>query len=488
MVLLRDILADVPLVKLIGASDIPIAEITADSRQVRPGSLFFALRGLHTDGHQFIEQAVAQGAVAVVCEEIPEQPSTHISYVTVSDSAMACGIMAGHFFGDPSKHMQVVGVTGTNGKTTVVTLLYQLFSRLGFRTGLISTVQNIIVDKPEPATHTTPDAIQLHRLLARMHQQGVTHVFMEASSHAIHQKRIAGVYYTGGIFTNITHDHLDYHKTFENYLKAKKAFFDQLPASAFALTNIDDRNGMVMVQNTRAKIVTYALRKKADFKARIIENHLTGLQIEIDYQLVHSRLIGEFNAYNLLAAYAAARLLGQEKQETLRILSDLKGAEGRFDYLISPNQHIIAIIDYAHTPDAIKNVLQTILGFKQSSQRIITVVGCGGDRDRTKRPEMALIAAHFSDQVIFTSDNPRSEDPQAIIDEMKAGLSASMQAKTLSIVDRKEAIRTACMLAQPDDIILIAGKGHEKYQEIRGVKYPFDDKEVVKEIFASSGK
>jgi len=488
MVLLRDILTDVPLVRLSGTADVPVDEITADSRQVKPGTLFFAIRGLHADGHQFISQAVDNGAVAVVCEDMPLQPSPHITYVQVSDSALACGLMASHFYGDPSQHMQVVGVTGTNGKTTVVTLLYQLFSRLGFRAGLISTVQNIIVDKPEPATHTTPDAIQLHRLLARMHQQKCTHVFMEASSHAIHQKRIAGVHYTGGIFTNITHDHLDYHKTFENYLKAKKSFFDQLPASAFALTNIDDRNGMVMVQNTPARIVTYALRKKADFKARIIENHLTGLQLEIDQQLVHSRLIGAFNAYNLLAAYAAARLLGQEKQETLRILSDLKGAEGRFDYLISPNQHIIAIVDYAHTPDALKNVLQTILGFKQSTQRIITVVGCGGDRDRSKRPEMALIATHFSDQVIFTSDNPRSEDPQAIIEEMKNGLSASMLAKTLSIVDRKEAIRTACMLAQPNDIVLIAGKGHEKYQEIKGVKYPFDDREVVKEMFALLGK
>ncbi|PJJ75186.1 UDP-N-acetylmuramoylalanyl-D-glutamate--2,6-diaminopimelate ligase [Thermoflavifilum aggregans] len=488
MVLLRDILTDVPLVRLSRTADVPVDEITADSRQVKPGTLFFAIRGLHADGHQFISQAVDNGAVAVVCEDMPPQPSPHITYVQVSDSALACGLMASHFYGDPSQHMQVVGVTGTNGKTTVVTLLYQLFSRLGFRAGLISTVQNIIVDKPEPATHTTPDAIQLHRLLARMHQQKCTHVFMEASSHAIHQKRIAGVHYTGGIFTNITHDHLDYHKTFENYLKAKKSFFDQLPASAFALTNIDDRNGMVMVQNTPARIVTYALRKKADFKARIIENHLTGLQLEIDQQLVHSRLIGAFNAYNLLAAYAAARLLGQEKQETLRVLSDLKGAEGRFDYLISPNQHIIAIVDYAHTPDALKNVLQTILGFKQSTQRIITVVGCGGDRDRSKRPEMALIAAHFSDQVIFTSDNPRSEDPQAIIEEMKNGLSATMLAKTLSIVDRKEAIRTACMLAQPNDIVLIAGKGHEKYQEIKGVKYPFDDREVVKEMFALLGK
>ncbi|SFV29503.1 UDP-N-acetylmuramoyl-L-alanyl-D-glutamate--2,6-diaminopimelate ligase [Thermoflavifilum thermophilum] len=488
MVLLRDILTDVPLVRLSGTADVPVEEITADSRQVKPGTLFFAIRGLHADGHQFISQAVESGAVAVVCEDMPLQPSPHITYVQVSDSALACGLMASHFYGDPSKHMQVVGVTGTNGKTTVVTLLYQLFSRLGFRAGLISTVQNMIVDKTEPATHTTPDAILLHRLLARMHQQGCTHVFMEASSHAIHQKRIAGVHYTGGIFTNITHDHLDYHKTFENYLKAKKSFFDQLPASAFALTNIDDRNGKVMVQNTRAKIVTYALRKKADFKARIIENHLTGLQLEIDQQLVHTRLIGAFNAYNLLAAYAAARLLGQEKQEVLRILSDLKGAEGRFDYLISPNQHIIAIVDYAHTPDALKNVLQTILGFKQSSQRIITVIGCGGDRDRSKRPEMALIATHFSDQVIFTSDNPRSEDPQAIIEEMKNGLSASMLAKTLSIVDRKEAIRTACMLAQSNDIVLIAGKGHEKYQEIKGVKYPFDDKEVVKEMFALLGK
>ncbi|MBX5439238.1 MAG: UDP-N-acetylmuramoyl-L-alanyl-D-glutamate--2,6-diaminopimelate ligase [Thermoflavifilum sp.] len=488
MKLLRDILTDVQLIEVSGNTDLPITSITADSRQVGPGSLFVAVRGLHADGHQFIPQAIARGAVAVVCEEMPQPPSPQITYIQVSDSAQACGVLAGHFFGDPSHHMQVVGVTGTNGKTTVVTLLYQLFSRLGFQTGLISTVQNIIGDQAEPSTHTTPDAIQLHQLLARMHQQGCTHVFMEASSHAIHQKRIAGVHYTGGIFTNITHDHLDYHKTFENYLKAKKAFFDQLPPTAFALTNIDDRNGMVMVQNTRAKIVTYALRKQADFKARIIENHLSGLQVEIDHQLVHSRLIGEFNAYNLLAAYAAARLLGQEKDETLRILSDLRGAEGRFDYFISPVQHIIAIVDYAHTPDALKNVLQTILGFKQSQQRLITVVGCGGDRDRSKRPEMALIATHFSDQVIFTSDNPRSEDPQAIIEEMKAGLTASMLAKTLSIVDRKEAIRTACTLAQSNDIILIAGKGHEKYQEIKGVKYPFDDREVVKEMFTSLGK
>ncbi|MCL6523334.1 MAG: UDP-N-acetylmuramoyl-L-alanyl-D-glutamate--2,6-diaminopimelate ligase [Thermoflavifilum sp.] len=485
---LRDILYQVPIVSVSGNMALPVTHITADSREVIPGSVFVAIHGVHVDGHQFIPQAIEKGASVVVCEDLPKQITPQVSYVQVTDSALACGLMASHFFGDPSEHMQVIGVTGTNGKTTVVTLLYQLFTRLGFKTGLISTVQNIIVDTAEPATHTTPDAIQLHRLLARMYEQGCRYVFMEASSHAIHQKRIAGVRYAGGVFTNITHDHLDYHRTFENYLKAKKTFFDQLHSDAFALTNIDDRNGMVMVQNTSAQIATYALRKQADFKARVIENHLTGLQLEIDHQSIHCRLIGKFNAYNLLAAYGVACLLKQPRDEALRILSDVNGPEGRFDYFISPVQHIMAIVDYAHTPDALKNVLQTILDLKQSHQQLITVVGCGGDRDRTKRPEMALVAARFSDQAIFTSDNPRSEDPQAIIDEMKAGLTASMLAKTLTIVDRKEAIRTACTLARSHDIILIAGKGHEKYQEIKGVKYPFDDKQVVREILISLGK
>ena len=480
---LRDILYRVNIRSVVGSTDKEIGDVQIDSRKIKPGSLFIAVRGMLIDGHEFITKAIEQGAVAVVCEEMPAMKNQGIVYVQVENSGAAAGYVANNFFDQPSAKMKVVGVTGTNGKTTIVTLLYKLFTSLGYKTGLVSTVQNHVGDRIVPATHTTPDAISLNALLKQMADEGCTHVFMEASSHAIHQHRITGLQFAGGIFSNVTHDHLDYHKSFEEYIRVKKSFFDGLLSSAFAISNVDDKRGMVMLQNTNAKKYYYSLRTVADFKGKILDNSLTGLVMTVNDQEVHFRLIGEFNAYNLLAVYGTAICLGEDKQETLRNLSMLTGAEGRFDYVISTKEKVIAIVDYAHTPDALLNVLATVKKLKKGFEKLITVIGCGGDRDKTKRPVMGEVACEHSDKVIFTSDNPRSEDPAQIIKDMEAGLSTSMKKKYISIVDRKEAIKTAISLAKKEDIALIAGKGHEKYQEIKGVKNHFDDKEVVREMF-----
>lgn len=479
---LRDILYNVNILAVQGTTDTAVNALNIDSRAVQPGSAFIAIRGVHADGHQFIDKAVALGAIAVICEEIPANAAENVVYVQVSQTATAAGVIAGNFYDNPSHQVQLVGVTGTNGKTTIATILFKLFSALGYHCGLLSTVQNQIGDKIVPSTHTTPDPIHLNALLADMVNDGCDYVFMEVSSHAIHQQRIAGLKFAGGIFSNITHDHLDYHKTFDEYIRVKKSWFDALPATAFALTNLDDKRGNVMLQNTKAKKQSYSLRTVADFKGKILENNLTGLIMMINETEVHFRLIGEFNAYNLLAVYGAAILLGQDKARVLQALSDLSGAEGRFDYIVSANQRIIGIVDYAHTPDALLNVLNTIKNLRNGNEQVITVVGCGGDRDTAKRPVMAEVAVERSDRVILTSDNPRSEDPAEIIKQMEAGVPVHLKKKVLSITDRKEAIKTAISLSNPQDIILIAGKGHEKYQEIKGVKHPFDDKLVLQEM------
>ncbi len=483
MATLQNILYKVRSVALIGNTDVEVNGLCIDSRRVVPGNVFIASRGVHTDGHQFIESAIEKGAVAIICEEIPEWNYKHVTYVKVTNAAEACGMMASNFYDNPSEKLILTGVTGTNGKTTVATLQFKLFRSLGYSCGLLSTVSNRINDEVIPAAYTTPDAITINILLADMVKKGCQYAFMEVSSHAIHQQRIAGLHFAGGIFTNITHDHLDYHKTFEEYLRVKKSFFDGLSSTAFALTNLDDKNGSVMLQNTQAKKAAYSLKNMADFKGTILENNLSGLIMNVDGEEVHFRLIGEFNAYNLLAVYGSSVLLGKEKKEVLQHLSALTGAEGRFDYLISPREHIIGIVDYAHTPDALLNVLATIKNLRQGHERIITVAGCGGDRDKTKRPVMGEVAAQYSDKVIFTSDNPRSEDPDTIIREMEAGVPLTMKRKCISVSDRKEAIRIACNLAEKEDIILIAGKGHEKYQEIKGVRHHFDDKETLQRIF-----
>ncbi|NSL88524.1 UDP-N-acetylmuramoyl-L-alanyl-D-glutamate--2,6-diaminopimelate ligase [Chitinophaga sp. Mgbs1] len=479
---LRDILYNAGIRAVHGNTDITVNALCIDSRAIRPGDAFIAVKGVHVDGHQYIDKAIEQGAAAIICETLPEQLSGNTVFVQVENSAQASGVIAGNFYDNPSHKLQLVGVTGTNGKTTIATLLFRLFTRLGYHCGLLSTVQNQIGDNVIPSTHTTPDPVSLNALLARMADEGCLYAFMEVSSHAIHQQRIAGLKFAGGIFSNITHDHLDYHKTFDEYIRVKKAFFDQLPATAFALTNLDDKRGMVMLQNTKAKKATYSLRTLADFKGKILENNLTGLIMQINETEVHFRLIGEFNAYNLLAVYGAAILLGSDKAAVLRALSDIQGAEGRFDYIVSAHDQIIAIVDYAHTPDALKNVLATIKNLRKGHEQVITVVGCGGDRDTTKRPVMADVAAELSDRVILTSDNPRSEDPAAIIHEMEAGVPVHLKKRVLSITDRKEAIKTAVSLAGKEDIILVAGKGHEKYQEIKGVKHPFDDKQVLQDV------
>jgi UDP-N-acetylmuramoyl-L-alanyl-D-glutamate--2,6-diaminopimelate ligase len=480
--MLRDILYNVNIQAVHGNSDITVNELRIDSRAVRPGDMFIAISGVHVNGHEFIGKAVEQGATAVICEILPDTLQEQVCYVMVADSTAACGVMADNFYKHPSRHLQLVGVTGTNGKTTIATLLFRLYTQLGYKCGLLSTVQNQIGDTVIPATHTTPDAISLNALLARMVEEGCQYAFMEVSSHAVHQQRIAGLKFAGGIFSNITHDHLDYHKTFDEYIRVKKSFFDGLPNTAFALTNIDDKRGNVMLQNTKARKAAYSLRSMADFKGKILENNLTGLIMQIGEQEVHFRLIGEFNAYNLLAVYGAAVLLGQDKHTVLQALSNLQGAEGRFDYILSAKEKVMGIIDYAHTPDALLNVLATIKNLRKGNEQVITVVGCGGDRDRAKRPVMAQVAAEHSDRVILTSDNPRSEEPEAIIHEMEAGVPVHQRKKVLSITDRKEAIKTAISLANPEDIILVAGKGHEKYQEIKGVKHPFDDKAVLQEM------
>ncbi len=477
---LQDLLYGVAIKGLKGQPQLEVAALAFDSRTVNVGTLFFAIRGEAVDGHLFIDQAIASGATVVVCEMLPINLNAEVTYVEVANAAEALGVIACNYYGNPSEGLRLVGITGTNGKTTIATLLYQLFRGLNYGCGLISTVQNQINEVIVPATHTTPNPIALNQLLRDMVDAGCEYCFMEVSSHAVSQHRIAGLTFTGAVFSNITHDHLDFHKTFDNYLKAKKQFFDELPKSAFALTNTDDKNGMVMLQNTKAYKKTYALKQMADFKAKIIENKFSGLHLDIDQTDVYFKMVGTFNAYNLLAAYATAVLLEQDKLKVLTTLSALSGAEGRFDYIVS-NTGIVGIVDYAHTPDAVQNVLSTVANLRKGTEKVITVIGCGGDRDKTKRPIMAKVACDWSDKVILTSDNPRTEDPKAIIEEMEVGVSPTNQRKVMSITDRKEAIKTACHIAQPGDIIVIAGKGHEKYQEINGVRHHFDDKEVINE-------
>ena len=485
---LSDILYNISVTAVSGSTDVDVQNVQTDSRKVEAGTLFIAVKGVAVDGHRFIEQSVNAGAVAVICEEMPAAVKNGITYVQVKDSASAAGFAAHNFYDRPSERIKLVGVTGTNGKTTIATVLYKLFTCLGYTTGLVSTVENMIAGKVIPSTHTTPDPVSLNALLKQMADEGCAYAFMEVSSHAIHQKRIAGLQFAGGIFSNITHDHLDYHKTFDEYIRVKKAFFDSLPANAFALTNLDDKRGAVMLQNTAAKKFNYSLKTLADYKGKILENNLTGLLMTINEQEVHFRLIGEFNAYNLLAVYGAAVCLGEEKDEVLQCLSNTTGAEGRFDYVISPKEKIIAIVDYAHTPDALVNVLATINRLKQGHEQLITVVGCGGDRDKAKRPLMGQAAVQHSDRVIFTSDNPRSEDPDAIIRDMEEGINTAGKRKLISITDRRQAIKTAVSMANVDDIVLVAGKGHEKYQDIKGVKHHFDDKEVLQEMFGELDK
>lgn len=481
---LKALVQDIAVKQVVGDLHTPVTMLCLDSRSIATGGLFFAQKGTQTDGHQYIPDVIKAGAKAVVCETLPEEFYPDVCFVVVADVTEACGTMAATFWDNPSESMSVVGVTGTNGKTTVATLLFKLFRSMGYSCGLLSTVQNQINDAVIPATHTTPDALHLQELLAQMKAAGCSHIFMEASSHAIVQNRIRGIHFGGAVFTNITHDHLDYHKTFEAYIKAKKKLFDELPADAFALSNIDDKRGEVMLQNTKAVKKYYALRKiTADFKGRVLANDIDGLQMMIGKHEVHFLLSGLFNAYNLLAVYGVAVSLGLDESETLAQLSALRGAPGRFDTYRSSKDKILGIIDYAHTPDALLNVLTTIRQFNDIRE-VITVVGCGGNRDKTKRPEMAEIACRHSQKVILTSDNPRNEEPEAILDDMEQGLSLADKRKTIRITNRREAIKTACSLAQPGSIILIAGKGHENYQDIKGVKHHFDDKEVLLEMYA----
>lgn len=484
---IKDLIYKVSLISVSGRTDVDVTAICFDSRKVEKGSMFIAVRGVSSDGHSFIADVIQKGATAVVCEELPEIESTaDCTIIQVKDSSEALGMIASNFYDSPSSKLKLVGVTGTNGKTTTVTLLYRLFRKLGYKTGLLSTVENIIEDKVVQATHTTPDAISLNKLLADMVKAGCTHCFMEVSSHAAVQRRIAGLQFAGGLFSNITHDHLDYHKTFDEYIKAKKLFFDGLPNDSFALINSDDKRGRVMIQNTRAKTYTYSLLALADFKGKLISTTMQGLEMDVDGIQAWFRLIGNFNAYNLLAVYATAVLLGEDKEEVLMQLSTIEAANGRFEQQISATR-ITVIVDYAHTPDALKNVLETITELK-GAHKIITVVGCGGNRDAAKRPVMADIACQFSDHVVLTSDNPRNEEPQDILTEMEKGVRIVDKKKVLSVLDRKEAIKVACTLASTGDIILVAGKGHETYQEIKGVKYPFDDRLIIKELLDTLGK
>jgi UDP-N-acetylmuramoyl-L-alanyl-D-glutamate--2,6-diaminopimelate ligase len=482
MAKLQDILYNVRLLAVTGITNMDVSDIQIDSRKVTAGSVFVAITGAVSNGHDFIDTAITKGATVIVCEVMPARLQEGITYLQVSNAAESVAHMAHHFYGEPSTKLKLVGVTGTNGKTTIATLLYKLFSSLGYKCGLISTVQNQVGKTIVPATHTTPDAISLQALLHTMVEAGCSHVFMEVSSHAIHQHRVTAVEFVGGIFSNITHDHLDYHKTFDEYIRVKKKFFDSLPAAAFAISNLDDKRGQVMLQNTAAKKHFYSLKTVTEFKGKILENFLTGLVMTINDKEVHFRLIGEFNAYNILAVYGAAICLGENSEEVLTALSMLTSAEGRFDYMISDTK-IIGIVDYAHTPDALENVLNTIKKLRQGNEQVITIVGCGGDRDKAKRPVMGEVACELSDRVIFTSDNPRSEDPLDILRDMEEGLGSAARRKFIAIADRKEAIKTAVSLAKPFDILLVAGKGHEKYQEIKGVKHPFDDKAVLKEMF-----
>lgn len=466
--------------KAVNYRDVEVAKITFDSRAVEPDTVFVAQVGVHVDGHKFIDNAIDSGATVILCQNLPDTLRDDVVYIQTSDSSYALGVAAANFFGNPSHRLKLIGITGTNGKTTTVTLLHRMFRNLGYSVGLLSTVVNKIDEQEIPATHTTPDAIELNSLLQRMADNGCEYCFMEASSHSIVQQRIAGLRFFGAIFSNITHDHLDFHKTFAGYIAAKKAFFDNLPATAFALTNKDDRNGMVMLQNTKARKYTYSLQSMADFNCRIVENTLQGLLLSVGGKEVWTQLVGKFNAYNLLAIYSTARLCGIAEDEALTVLSRLQAAEGRFEYVNGSGK--MAIVDYAHTPDALKNVLQTINDIMTDNQRLIVVVGCGGDRDALKRPVMAQIAAEMCHTLILTSDNPRTEDPERILDDMEAGLNTAQKNTALRITDRRQAIKTACTMAQTGDIILVAGKGHEKYQEINGVRNHFDDKEELSNI------
>ena len=481
---LSELLKNVKPLSVVGDVETEIGGVKIDSRQIRPGYLFVAMKGTQVDGHQFIQKAVELGATAVLCEDMPAIPAEGVTYVQVASTEDAVGPVATLFHGDPTSHLKLVGVTGTNGKTTIATLLYNMFRKFGHKCGLLSTVCNYIEDEAVPASHTTPDAIELNELLERMMKAGCEYVFMECSSHAIAQKRIGGLRFAGGMFTNLTRDHLDYHKTFENYRDAKKAFFDELPKDAFAITNADDKNGMVLVQNTKAQVKTYSTRAMADFRARIIECHFEGMYLEIDGREVGVQFIGKFNVSNLLCVYGAAIMLGKQPEDILVILSTLKSVNGRLDPIRSPEGYT-AVVDYAHTPDALENVLNAIHEVLDGKGKVITVCGAGGNRDKGKRPLMAQEAVKQSDRVIITSDNPRFEEPQDIINDMLAGLDQKQMKKVISIADLREAIRTACMMAEKGDVILIAGKGHEDYQEIKGVKHHFDDHEVVRECFES---
>jgi len=485
--LLKDILYKVAIESVNGSTDISINKIEFDSRKIQEKDVFVAIRGTLSNGHDFIEKAIELGAVAIICDELPSKLEAGISYVKVTDTNSALAFLAANFYQNPSANLKLVGITGTNGKTTIASLLYQLFKKAGYKVGLISTVKIMVNDVEFKATHTTPDSLTINYYINEMINLGCEYCFMEVSSHGIHQKRTEGLFFTGGVFTNLTHDHLDYHSSFAEYRDVKKSFFDYLPKTAFALTNLDDKNGSVMIQNSSARKLTYALKSYADYRAQILENQLSGLLLKINDNEVWVQLIGTFNAYNLLAIYGTAVELGLDKMEVLRLLSELESVSGRFQFIIS-SQKITAIVDYAHTPDALENVLKTIDDIRTKNEQLITVVGCGGDRDKTKRPIMAKIASEISNKAIFTSDNPRTENPETIIEEMEKGVEAHNYKKTLSILDRKQAIKTACQLANSGDIILIAGKGHETYQEINGVRYHFDDMETVKEILEQLNK
>ena len=481
MIKISKILNGISVVKIIGNKEIEISNIQFDSRLVAKNSLFVAIRGYNVDGHEFIEKTIELGAIAILCEEIPQNINSNITYIKVNDSSDTLGKLAANFYDNPTQNIRIVGITGTNGKTTIATLLYKTFKKLGYKVGLVSTIENYIDDEKIPSTHTTPDQVKLQELFAKMVDTGCEFCFMEVSSHSIHQHRISGVNFIGGVFTNITHDHLDYHKTFKEYINVKKAFFDGLNKSAFAITNLDDKNGRVMLQNTNARKMSYALNSPADYKTKVLEHHFSGMLLSVNNTDVWTKFIGKFNAYNLTSVYAVACEMGQDKNEVLAILSQLKAVNGRFEHFMSED-NITAIVDYAHTPDALQNVLSTINEIRTGKENLITVVGAGGNRDKTKRPEMAKIAADLSNRVILTSDNPRFENPEDIIKDMEAGIDASNRKNTISITNRKEAIKAASMFAQSGDIILIAGKGHETYQEIEGVKHHFDDKEIIKEI------
>ena len=487
MILLKDILYKVAIEAVKGSTDIAINKMDFDSRNIVENDIFVAIRGAISDGHDYIEKAIASGAIGIVCDTFPQNIVPGITYIQVKDTNKALAFLAANFYGNPSQNLQLVGITGTNGKTTVASLLYQLFKKAGFKVGLLSTVKILVDDTEYKATHTTPDSITINRYLAEMSEVGVEFCFMEVSSHGVHQKRTEALHFVGGIFTNLSHDHLDYHATFAEYRDVKKKFFDNLPKSAFVLSNIDDKNGLVMLQNTYARKLTYALKTYANYKAQILENQLSGLLLKINEHEVWVRLIGTFNAYNLLAIYGAAVELGLEQLEVLRLLSELESVSGRFQFIVSKDK-ITAIVDYAHTPDALENVLKTINDIRTKNEQVITVLGCGGDRDKAKRPIMANIASSMSDKTILTSDNPRNEDPDDIIAEMESGVQPQNYKKTIALSDRKQAIKIACQLAQPNDIILIAGKGHETYQEIKGVRYDFDDLQIVKDLLIQLNK